>query len=96
MSSLTYANKARMPRLVFASRGNQMIPDLHFSADDYKHICTIELQYGQLDFVLQWCQQNLEYDYRIVQGSFSLNAGTEYKFYFKNSEDCVLFSLKWC
>ena len=95
MSSLTYANKTRMPKLVFASRGKAMVPDLQFNADEYKHVCVIELMYGQLDFVLQWCQQTLEHDYRIVQGSFRLNAGTEYKFYFKNSEDCVLFSLKW-
>lgn len=72
-----------------------MRPDLYFNADDYKHHCTIHLQYGQLDFVLQWCQQTLTHDYRIVQGSFNLNTATEYKFYFKNGEDCVLFSLKW-
>jgi hypothetical protein len=85
-----------MPSIVFRSNGKQMIPDLHFNRDDYKHRSEIELQYGQLDFVLNWAQQNLDDDYRIVQGSFNLNSGTKYTFYFKSSEDCVLFSLKWC
>ena len=72
-----------------------MKPDLYFNADDYKHHTEVKLAYGQLDFVLHWCQESLAGDYRIVQGSFNLNDATSYKFYFKNSEDCVLFSLKW-
>jgi len=65
-----------------------------FAAEKFPHQLDISLELGLLDDCMNWCRNNLEYEYRINQTSFSLK-DCEYHFYFEDSHDAVAFSLRW-
>lgn len=65
-----------------------------FAAEKFPHQLDISLELGLLDECMDWCRNNLEYEYRINQTSFSLK-DCEYHFYFEDSHDAVAFALRW-
>jgi len=54
----------------------------------------ITLPAGQLDGVLQWCNDNIHNKFRIRQGSYH-DESFDHTFYFSSEMDRMLFSLRW-
>lgn len=60
------------------------------------HKTKVELGYGRLRTVMEWCRENCAYDWHISDVSFDLRRNVStYEFSFSGEQDAMMFELRW-
>jgi hypothetical protein len=65
-------------------------------SDSFAHQCTIQVSWGSLDLVIDWCKTELVSDWRwqVQEMSSDLRPGS-YIFYFDSDRDFCAFVMQW-
>lgn len=75
----------------------QALGEAYRTPESFVYTRTIQVPWGGLEPVVEWCKTELTGDWRwhIEEMSSDQHPGV-YNFYFDSSRDCTAFCLKWC